>query len=537
MSSEPSTDWVTQAADDACAEAARRAPGVLVCASGLSPSGPIHLGNLRELLTQHFVAEELRDRGVAVEHVLYWDDYDRLRKIPAGMPESAAEHLGRPLSEVPDPLGEYRSWAERFAAPAREALRRLGVPVREVSQAQRYQAGVYAEPVCRAMAARRRIAAVLAEHRTGNPEPDAGYYPYRPYCRRCGRDTTAVTAYDEASTALRYECASCGARDGFALRDECSGKLRWKVDWPMRWAYEPVVFEAAGADHASPGSSAAVGARLCREVFDARPPVFLGYGFVGTRGMAKLSSSAGEVPTPADALGILEPAMVRWLYARRRPNQSITVAFGTEVTRLYDEWDRLGARLSAGTAGPAESRAAHRARHTSAGPLAEPARPVGWRLLSSVLDITAGDDAQALRILSAAEGEPLALADIQPRRDLAARWLATQVPPEARTRVRAAPDRAALAGLRGEQRRAVDLLLTELPSRTDLAALTSLVYGIPKRLRGMGEDAPPTPEIRTAQRDLFTLLYRLLLDSDTGPRLPTLLLALGPDRVAGLLRG
>lgn len=531
-----STDWVAQAADDACAEADQRSPGVLVCASGLSPSGPIHLGNLRELLTQHFVAEELRGRGVAVEHVLFWDDYDRLRRIPAGIPATAAEYLGRPLSEVPDPLGEYPSWAQRFAAPVRDALHRLGVPVREVSQAQRYGAGVYAEPVCRAMAARDRIAAVLAEYRTGRPEPDAGYYPYRPYCRRCRRDSTTVTAYDEASTALRYECSSCGARDGFALRDESSGKLQWKVDWPMRWAYEPVVFEAAGADHASPGSSAAVGARLCREVFDARPPVFLGYGFVGTRGMAKLSSSAGGVPTPADALGILEPAILRWLYARRRPNQSITVDFGTEVTRLYDEWDRLGARLRAGTAGPAEAVAARRARHTSAGPLAEPAHPVGWRLLSSVLDITAGDDAQLLRILSAAEGASLVPADIQPRRDLAGRWLATQVPPEARTRVRDEPDHTALAALDPEQRRAIDMLLAELPGRTDLAALTSLVYGIPKRLRGMTEDAAPTPEIRTAQRDLFTLLYRLLLDSDTGPRLPTLLLALGPERVAGLLR-
>lgn len=38
-------DWVTRAADDVVAEAQRRDRGSLItCASGISPSGPIHLG-------------------------------------------------------------------------------------------------------------------------------------------------------------------------------------------------------------------------------------------------------------------------------------------------------------------------------------------------------------------------------------------------------------------------------------------------------------------------------------------------------------
>lgn len=54
----------------------------IVCASGISPSGPIHLGNLRELLTVHFVTEELKRRGWDVEHIHSWDDFDRFRKVP-----------------------------------------------------------------------------------------------------------------------------------------------------------------------------------------------------------------------------------------------------------------------------------------------------------------------------------------------------------------------------------------------------------------------------------------------------------------------
>jgi lysyl-tRNA synthetase class 1 len=70
-----------------------------------------------------------------------------------------------------------------------------------------------------------------------------------------------------------------------------------------------------------------------------------------------------------------------------------------------------------------------------------------------------------------------------------------------------------------------------------LDGLTTLLYGVPKLQRGLPISAPPTPELKAAQRDWFILLYRLLIGKDTGPRLPTLLLALGRDRVRYLLGG
>ena len=52
-------DWVTRAADEAIGHAhgLHGEDHVITCASGASPSGPIHLGNLREFITPHFVAE------------------------------------------------------------------------------------------------------------------------------------------------------------------------------------------------------------------------------------------------------------------------------------------------------------------------------------------------------------------------------------------------------------------------------------------------------------------------------------------------
>ena len=97
-------------------------PGVTNAAGNLL----LHLnGNLREFITPHFVAEELRRRGVPVRHLHSWDDFDRFRKVPAGVPAEWADHIGRPLTAVPDPWECHTSWAEHFKAPLQDALREL----------------------------------------------------------------------------------------------------------------------------------------------------------------------------------------------------------------------------------------------------------------------------------------------------------------------------------------------------------------------------------------------------------------------------
>jgi lysyl-tRNA synthetase class 1 len=48
-------------------------------------------------------------------------------------------------------------------------------------------------------------------------------------------------------------------------------------------------------------------------------------------------------------------------------------------------------------------------------------------------------------------------------------------------------------------------------------------------------DAHSLHKLKRAQWAFFVALYFVLCDSDTGPRLPTLLLSLGKDRVKTLL--
>ncbi|MBO0652137.1 lysine--tRNA ligase [Streptomyces triculaminicus] len=570
-------DWVSRFADEVIAEGERRAPGkTIVVASGLSPSGPIHLGNLREVMTPHLVADEIRRRGHEVRHVLSWDDYDRYRKVPAGVEgidESWAQHIGKPLTSVPAPAGSaYANWAEHFKAAMVDALAELGIEYDPISQTEQYTTGVYREQILHAIKHRGDIDAILDQYRTkdkatGQPkkpqqkqqqkpvdeaeleaaegsgaaaEDDgssgAGYFPYKPYCGVCERDLTTVTSYDDDTTALAYTCV-CGHAETVLLSEFNRGKLVWKVDWPMRWAYEGVIFEPSGVDHSSPGSSFVVGGQIVRKVFGGEQPIGPMYAFVGISGMAKMSSSKGGVPTPGDALKIMEAPLLRWLYARRKPNQSFKIAFDQEIQRLYDEWDKLEAKVADGTVLPADAAAHSRAARTAAGELPRTPRPLPYRTLASVVDITAGHDEQTLRILSDLDpANPVtSLDETRPRLDRAQHWILTQVPAENRTIVRATPDAELLGSLDDEGRASLRLLLEGLDEHWSLDGLTTLLYGIPKVLAGLEPHAKPTPELKAAQRAFFVLLYQLLVSRDTGPRLPTLLLAVGADRVRELV--
>jgi lysyl-tRNA synthetase class 1 len=563
-------DWVTRAADDAIRHAQQQHGDdlddhVITCASGASPSGPVHLGNLREFLTVHFVAEEIKRRGIPARHLHSWDDYDRFRKVPAGIDPSWSEHIGRPLSAVPDPWSCHESWAEHYKEPLIASLRELGVEMVEVSQTEMYRAGAYREQILTAVRRRDEIEQVMSRYRTkaaaAAPESeqeaaamadsvanddesgltgmgatdDLARFPYKPYCRDCGRDTTIITSYDDDTTDLAYTCTAC-SYDGITnLTSDSEGKLVWKVDWPMRWEFEGVDFEPGGVDHASPGSSYTVGKELVK-LYGGRAPSFVGYSFVGAGGQVKMSSSRGGVPTAAEALRILEAPILRWLYVRRAPKQAFNVDFGAEVVRLYDEWDALGKKAANPDKRDAQVLAFERASATtSAGTLPTPAVVVPFKLLSSVADVTAGSAELISRIVGDVGHEHASVADLEPRLGKAMTWMADFVPEEDRTTVRETPDADRLARLSEDEELWLRQLLDRLPDQLDLESTTSLIYGVPKLARGLGLDDAPTDEVKQDQKGFFRLLYNLLVDAERGPRLPTLFLALGADKVRQLL--
>ncbi len=424
----------------------------------------------------------------------------------------------------------------------------------EVNQTEMYRAGTYRDQILIAIGKRDEIEAVMSRYRTKKADPvedgestaeedpdDGGHgatedlarFPYKPYCRGCGRDTVTLTSYDDETTDLAYTCDVCGDSYVTNVATQNEGKLVWKVDWPMRWTFEGVDFEPAGVDHASPGSSYTVGKELISPIFGGTAPSFVGYSFVGVAGMPKMSSSKGGVPTAAEALRILEAPILRWLYVRRQPKQAFNVDFGQEVLRLYDEWDALTRKAADPAKRDAAVLAWERASATAAaGTLPVPAVVVPFRMLSSVADVTAG----SLDLISQTVGKVghahASVADLEPRLSKAATWMTEYVDPEDRTSVRDAADADRLQRLSEDEEIWLRQLLDRLPDSFDDAdELTALIYGVPKLARGLALDDPPTDEVKADQKAFFRLLYELLVAAERGPRLPTLFTALGADRV------
>ncbi len=137
------THRVTRAADDDPPRAATAS--AVTVSSGASPSGPVHLGNLREFLTVHFVAEECAAAGARATP----PRVGRLRPVPEGPRRRrpvVGRHIGRPLSRSPT-RGPATVVGRALQGSAPRRPPRLGVQMEEITQTQRYTAGPYREQV------------------------------------------------------------------------------------------------------------------------------------------------------------------------------------------------------------------------------------------------------------------------------------------------------------------------------------------------------------------------------------------------------
>jgi lysyl-tRNA synthetase class 1 len=205
------------------------------------------------------------------------------------------------------------------------------------------------------------------------------------------------------------------------------------------------------------------------------------------------------------------------------------------LVRVYDEWDSLRRRVESAEGNEAQQAAYERASVTSLGKLGQPEVPVPFRTLSSIVDITAGAADQLSRIVKSVGYRHDTIDQLQPRFERAKNWIENYVDEKDRTVVRREPDISRLSDLSQAETTWLALLLERMPDEPRLAEITRLVYGVPKVALGLDLDAEPNPEIIADQKAFFRLLYQLLIGKDTGPRLPTLFMALGSKAIRQLL--
>jgi lysyl-tRNA synthetase class 1 len=503
MSSTDASHWADQAADAAIASGRP-----VVISSGISPSGEIHIGNMREVLTADAVFRAVADRGVPARFNYVCDNFDPLRRVYPFLDAATYQPLiGRPLSEIPCPCGRHPSYAEHFLEPFLASLRLLKVEVDLERADQMYKSGRMNGVVAQALAGRDRIAAILREL-TGK-EVGEDWSPYNPICPACKRIThTRVTGFSAAAAEVGYVCA-CGASGEVDMAG--GGKLTWRVDWPARWAMLGVTVEPFGKDHATRGGSYDTGARIAREVFGYEPPLPVPYEWISLKGQGDMSSSKGNVLSIADALELAPPEALRYLVMREKPQRTIAFDPGLPLLQLVDEVDDA-------TAAGTDSRALELSRAAGFVPVGVP-----FKHLVVAAQVARFDVGRTLEVLARTGYRQLDRAAVASRLVYAKRWLARHAPDEIRFEVRETlpPEAGALTP---DQRSFLGRLASRLGDGMDGEAVHLLVYELAKEFPG------------TKPGQLFQALYVALLGKPRGPRAGTFIAALGPRACAERFR-
>ncbi len=506
-----------------------------VVAAGLTPSGVVHFGNFREVITADFVARALRDLGHSVRFILSWDDYDTFRKIPADLLESAdnpqdlQKYLFRPIVDTPDPYGEYPCYAARFQKQFEGELNRVGVELEPLYQAKRYRAGAYAEQLLEVIEKRHSIREVLNRARS-KPHGEA-YLPVNVYCEKCHTDH-CIEEKEWREGELFYHCLHCDHRGRENPRQSSRLKLPWRVDWPMRWAFERVDFEPGGKDHSAEGGSFTTAKEIVA-LLGGWAPVYLGYDFVSIRGGGgKMSSSQGGVVTISDLLQVYEPEMLRWIFASYKPNVDFSVSFDLDVIKTYEDFDRQERLAYAVESGNAKKVAmARRVFELSqivpvgVGQLRPEDMPVqpSFRHLTNILQIHQGDMGAARKHYQDKLKTPRDERRFVERSRCALYWLEHHAPEDFKF---ALNQSAPAISLEEKQRSFLSQLRQTLERewQTSLSdqGLHEIIYQV-------------LHQCETEPKVAFPWLYQLLISKKKGPRLANLFCEVGRERILKLL--
>ena len=302
--------------------------------AGITPSGSVHAGNFREIMTQDLIYKALLDKGVKAKYYYYWDDYDRFRKVPDGVDKRWEEYIEMPLFKVPDPDGCHNNYAKHYETPLLEENKACGVMCVYLNSSEEYARGIYSDLIKIALENSDKIKKILEKFRADELVP--GWLPVEVYCEKCWKDTTTVKYLGDYKVAYTCECGNSGEID---FRKDGNVKLRWRTDWPMRWTYYGVDFESSGKDHKAAGGSWDTGVPICKEVFKHEPPIGPMYEFVYFKGQsAKMSKSVGNVVKVRQLLEVYEPELIRYPYTTKI-NKAFEISFDADLLNAYNYFD------------------------------------------------------------------------------------------------------------------------------------------------------------------------------------------------------
>lgn len=469
--------------------------GAVIFETGYGPSGLPHIGTFGEVARTAMVQHAFRvltNDAYPTRLIAFSDDMDGMRKIPGNVPNTAMleAHLGKPLTDVPDPFGTHEGFAQHNNARLRAFLDGFGFSYEFYSATEQYRSGAFDGVLLRALERFDDIMKVMLP--TLGAERQETYSPFLPISPSTGRVLyVPMKAIDAKAGTITFE-----DEDGTDVTLPVTGgntKLQWKPDFGMRWAALGVDFEMFGKDHQA---NAPIYSKICR-ILGVEPPVQYVYELFLDEQGEKISKTKGNGLSVEEWLAYA-PQESLALYMFQKPRTAKKLYFDV-IPKTVDEYRQ---HLAAYPGQTPEQQIENPAWHIHAGePPAVGAQISFSLMLNLVSAANAHTREQVWGFISryAPEADPACEPFLDRLVDYALRFYEDRVKATKVYRAPSDAERAAMEGLI-VRLRALD------PAETDAELIQTEVYAA-------GKDAG-----FENLRDWFQALYEVLLGQSCGPR-------------------
>jgi lysyl-tRNA synthetase class 1 len=341
--------WIKKVVEDL----KRRPESPLVLSTGKTPSGPIHIGICRELLYCSAFKELLEQDGFETRFLFFVDDFDPIKSFPPNLPKEFIKHkeyLGRPMSDVPCPYGDCGSWAEHFSRELLDSLGEFGIYPEAIKTHEFYETKNAKDAIRTAFKEvdtlrdiqGRIVGPTLSKDKRSKFEKQLETWtPCTVVCESCGTlKTVDVKSFDLGRDVVGYSCGICGDNREVSIV-EGRIKLKWRIDWPTKWAYFKVSCEPAGKDHCVKGGAYDTGEAICSEIYGWNPPYRVAFEWL-TLGKRAMKTHKGISFTPSEWLKVSPPDVLRYLIFREEPARHISF-YPERIPFLVDDFEHIEA--------------------------------------------------------------------------------------------------------------------------------------------------------------------------------------------------
>ena len=520
-----SNAWPFEEARKLVARLKKQPKDEVIFETGYGPSGLPHIGTFGEVARTTMVRHAFRvltDDSIKTRLVAFSDDMDGLRKVPDNVPnkEMLEQHLGKPLTKVPDPFGTHPSFGEHNNARLRAFLDHFGFEYEFLSSTACYTSGRFDEALLKVLARFDKVMAIMLP--SLREERAQTYSPFLPIDPRTGVVLqVSVVAHDARAGTITYEDPETKERVTTPVTGgRC--KLQWKPDWAMRWVALGIDYEMAGKDLID---SVKLSSEICRALGGSPPEGFNYELFLDEKGQ-KISKSKGNGLTIDEWLRYASPESLS-LFMYREPKAAKRLYFDV-IPRHVDEYQQF---LEAYQRQDEKQRLSNPVWHIHAGAPPKPDMPITFSMLLTLVSSSNAENAETLWGFIG-RYRPGVTPQTHPRLDAmvgyAIHYFRDFVLPAKRFRDPTDVERAALNDLRDA--------LSQLPASASAEEIQNVVYEIGRREpfldQKKAKDGKPGVSL-----DWFNMLYQVLLGQEKGPRFGSFVAVYGLANTVAMIDG